>query len=131
MRDPWKKLLAKVKLCASDRASRSRTKEVHIDINDLKKQFTRQHGRCYWLHIPIDMNNIFIPNHPGSPSVDRLDNSKDYTPDNIVICTSFANMGRGRTDVETMEQFLNENNLTKNTGCDHVEISNQEIQGGS
>lgn len=104
--DPWKALLKKVRHSASTHSNRSRTKEVHITVEDLKNQFNKQNGRCYWLGIPINIHNIFIPYHPGAPSVDRLNNKKDYTPENIVICTTYANLGRGLTPVTEMKEFL-------------------------
>ena len=96
VKDPWLKLLKKVELCGSSQASRSRVKRVTITKEDLKEQFSKQDGRCYWFGIPIDINDVYTSNNPLAPSVDRLDNDKDYHKNNIVLCTILANMGRGR-----------------------------------
>ena len=105
-KDPWLKLLKKVELCGSSRASRSRVKEVTITKEDLKDQFSKQGGRCYWFGIPIDINNVYTSNNPLAPSVDRLDNDKDYHKNNIVICTILANMGRGKCGEKTFKKIV-------------------------
>lgn len=105
-RNPWRKLLGKVKLCGSKHASRSREKEVTITEEDLQRQFEKQDGKCYWLDTPINIDDVYTSNNPLAPSVDRLDNDKDYHVDNIVICTSFANMGRGRCTEEKFDEFV-------------------------
>jgi len=107
-KDPWLKLLGKVKLCGSSSASRSRVKEVSITKEDLEQQFLKQGGRCYWLGIPININDVFTTHNPLAPSVDRLDNDRDYEKDNIAICTMFANMGRGKCDKETFKKIMQE-----------------------
>lgn len=106
LRNPWKKLLNKVILCGSAQASRSRIKEVTIIEDDLRKQWDKQGGMCYWLDIPMNIEDVYTSNNPFSPSVDRLDNSRDYHTDNIVICTSFANMGRGRVKEKEFMLFV-------------------------
>ena len=107
-KDPWAKLLGKVKLCGSSSASRSRIKKVSITKEDLEKQFSKQNEKCYWLGTPIDINHVFTTHNPLAPSVDRLDNDRDYEKDNIVICTQFANMGRGKCDKETFRKIMDE-----------------------
>ena len=105
-RNPWKKLLKRVELCGSATANRSRVKEVTITEKDLEKQFSKQNNNCYWLGIPIDIYDVYTTNNPFGPSVDRLDNNKDYHKDNIVICTMLANMGRGRCDSEKFRKVV-------------------------
>ena len=105
-RNPWKKLLNKVKLCGSKHASRSRIKEVTITEQDLINQWNFQSGCCYWLGIPLNINDVYTTHNPLSPSVDRLDNEKDYHKDNIVITCSFANMGRGKINADQFSSFI-------------------------
>jgi hypothetical protein len=106
LRNPWKRLLNKVILCGSAQASRSRIKKVNITEEDLKRQWEAQDGFCYWLGIPLNIEDVYTSNNPFAPSVDRLDNDKDYEPTNIVICTMFANMGRGRISKENFTLFI-------------------------
>jgi hypothetical protein len=105
-KNPWKKLLNKVILCGSAQASRSRIKQVNITEQSLIDQWNKQNGKCYWLDIPMCIDDVYTSNNPFSPSVDRLDNNKDYDVDNIVICTGFANMGRGRVNEKVFRLFV-------------------------
>jgi hypothetical protein len=106
-RNPWLKLLRKVELCGSKIASRSREKMVTITEDDLRNQWDTQNGKCYWLGLDLCIDDVYTSNNPFGPSVDRLDNDRDYTPDNIVICTMFANMGRGRIPAQEFKLFIN------------------------
>ena len=106
VKDPWLKLLKKVELCGSSQASRSRIKKVTITKEDLKEQFLKQDGRCYWFGIPININDVYTSNNPLAPSVDRLDNDRDYHKNNIVVCTILANMGRGKCDKRTFKRIV-------------------------
>jgi hypothetical protein len=71
-----------------------------IDESDLKEIWERQGGRCYWFNIPLDLNLLYkdhpdwYPKHPLAPSVDKIDETGNYTRDNLVICCRFANFGR-------------------------------------
>lgn len=69
--------------------------EVTITIEDLKRIYNEQNGKCYWLGIPMSLEDLFISHSPFAPSVDRIDNQRGYHPDNIVLATRFANKGRG------------------------------------
>ena len=74
--------------------------KILITIEDLENQWKKQGERCYWFNIPLDLMLLYnnhpdwYPKHPMAPSVDRIDDLKDYTPDNIVISCRFANLGR-------------------------------------
>jgi hypothetical protein len=86
--------------------------KVKITEEDLVKVWNRQNGKCHYWNVDLDMDLLFpessnfIPNHPLAPSVDRIDNNKDYTLDNIVICTRFANIGRGSFPYEEMKNVV-------------------------
>ena len=69
--------------------------EVTITENDLRSLWHTQDGRCYWLKIKMSLNDLYVAHSPFAPSVDRIDNTKGYHIDNIVLCTRFANKGRG------------------------------------
>jgi|TARA_R110000851_G_C12761686_1_gene533153 hypothetical protein len=62
-----------------------------------------QKGKCYWLGIDLDLT---MKDNLRKPSLDRLDNSKGYEADNVVLTTLFANTGRRDSTVSQMKSFL-------------------------
>lgn len=46
-------------------------------------------------------------NRDASPSVDRIDNTKDYVPGNVVVVSMRANQVKGTASVQELEQVLN------------------------
>jgi len=123
MKDPFETLLKNVKGNASLRPRRRTISvndgddygtakipyeetEVTITAQDLRNQFQSQEGKCYWLGYTINPNDIFEPRNNAAMSVDRIDNDKGYIPDNFVIVTRFANLGRRTMDVDKFLSFV-------------------------
>ncbi len=135
MRNPFKKMMANVKLSSQNPGStrvitsankdyvNSLQRELKVNKNggtyrehkqhfvditweDLETQFNKQNGKCYWFGIDIDLNEIFIPYSIQAPSVDRINDSIGYTKDNIVITTRFVNLGRGNYSKEKFTEFI-------------------------
>jgi len=75
-------------------------KTFSINEHDIERIFHEQNGLSKWLGIPLDPNDVFRTHYPLAPSLDRLDNSKDYTPDNICLSTRFENWGFNRATDE-------------------------------
>jgi hypothetical protein len=80
--------------------------EVSITLDDLKEQWNKQNGKCYWLGIDMSLEDLMISRSPFAPSVDRLDSSGHYTKDNIVLTSRFANLGRGAYAGEDFKERL-------------------------
>jgi hypothetical protein len=78
--------------------------EHNLTVKDIKELFIKQKGRCYWFNIPL------IPSSnkkdPQQPSLDRLDNNKGYTKDNVVLTCYSANIGRNDNDKNKWENFI-------------------------
>lgn len=66
--------------------------------------FESQQGRCYWFNVPLLPTHEH--KHPQKPSVDRLDATKGYTPDNVVLCCYTANIGRNTSTADTFRKFV-------------------------
>lgn len=84
--------------------SKNRKLENTLTVQDINEMFSKQNGLCYWFKIPL------IPSkdrkHPQQPSLDRLDTSKGYTKDNVVLSCYAANIGRNENNLETWKKFL-------------------------
>ena len=78
--------------------------EHNLTVEDIKELFIKQNGLCYWFKVPLIPSNI--KKHPQQPSLDRLDNTKGYTKDNVVLTCYSANIGRNENDLETWLDFL-------------------------
>jgi hypothetical protein len=121
----WKKLWTNVNMSSRHGAAGARTKnnpklqgrirkgnqstsyhDVLITIDDLKNQWNIQNGKCYWLNIDMSLEDLMISRSPFAPSVDRLDSAGEYTKDNIVLTTRFANLGRGAYDNPDFKERL-------------------------
>jgi hypothetical protein len=77
-----------------------RWKEIHsrckrtkipfrISIDDLRHQFKVQNGKCYYTHRTLTGYQENIENF--SLSVDRVDSSRGYEKDNVVLCGTIIN----------------------------------------
>jgi hypothetical protein len=73
---------------------------------DIERIFNEQQGKSRWLRLPMDPQDVFRKHYPLSPSLDRLDNNKDYTPDNICISTRFENYGFNKSTDEIKDECI-------------------------
>lgn len=60
---------------------------------------------CPILGIPININSGKSGAYKNSPSLDRIDNSKGYTPDNIQVISQQANAMKGSASKEELIKF--------------------------
>ena len=96
----------KIRSTTSYSRGRKKALEVSIDWTDLRDQYYKQNGKCYWLNIKLDLSDNLISWHPLAISCDRIDNAIGYTKENIVISSRFANLGRGAATKDLFIQSL-------------------------
>lgn len=70
-----------------------------LDAHQLRDMFNRQNGTCALFGMPLDETNV---------SIDRLDNSKGYTYDNIQLVTKEANFMRGPLSLDDFRELLDD-----------------------
>jgi len=110
----WKILWANVKLSARYGAGGGRVhkgsseskRELTITLEEIKDIYAQQQGRCYWLGIKMNLEDLEIKDSPFAPSVERLDNALGYVQNNVVIASRFANRGRGAYGGEDFRERL-------------------------
>jgi hypothetical protein len=111
----FKSLMSRIKVSSRKTVIRSPTSysrgrkealDVSIEWEDLRDQYYKQNGKCYWLNIDLDLSDNLISWHPLAISCDRIDNDFGYTKENIVISSRFANLGRGAADKDLFIQSL-------------------------
>lgn len=111
-RNPYKKILKNAQGGQNlnqyqvDKGIQRTVKEVNITEEDIERIFIQQGGLSASLGIPINLDDIFKSHFPLSPSIDRIDNDKDYTPDNIRINTRFENWGFNRASEEDIQECI-------------------------
>jgi hypothetical protein len=75
-----------------------------IDSQFLLETFNKQNGKCYWFG--VDLVTDSGKKHPFQPSVDRLDNSKGYEKNNVVISSLIANFSRNNFDEDLWKDAI-------------------------
>ena len=86
--------------------------KVYITPEDLKEIWEAQSGKCYWFGVDLDLDLLYknhpdwMPKHPLAPSIDKIDVNGDYTKDNVVICTRFANFGRNVCEFDRFHDIV-------------------------
>jgi hypothetical protein len=81
--------------------------DIDIDYEYLKQLWESQNKKDYWFpEYEIELNEIFVPYSIKAPSVDRLDSTKGYVKENVVITTRFTNLGRGNFDGDEFRDFI-------------------------
>lgn len=84
--------------------ARIRNKEFDLTLEQLDIIYERQNGCCYYTGDKFDINYSagYVINKTNL-SIDRIDNSKGYTFENVVLCTKLVNIARRES---TQQEFL-------------------------
>jgi hypothetical protein len=71
-----------------------------ITKDDLVMQYVTQQGLCYYTNLPMDLDSKGNKNKRNIISIDRIDSTKGYTPDNIVLCRFIVNQMKSVLSIE-------------------------------
>jgi hypothetical protein len=85
-------------------AERHSDKPILIDENFVLELFEKQNGLCYWFKVKLQPSSE--PKYPWQPSLDRLDRTKGYEPENVVLACYSANIGRNTASAEIFNMFV-------------------------
>ncbi len=102
-------------------SAKKRKLDCNISNNFLLNQFEKQNGLCYYTSIPLKLTSTRDDKFSGEDqadmdvlSVDRLDSSKGYLEENIVLCCNGINKMKGNVNTEGLKKFLEFITLQKN-----------------
>lgn len=88
-------------------SARSRAKkkgiEVKLSVKFLKQLFEDQKGLCYYSGLPMEMTKV----SRYSMSIDRMDSTKGYTEDNIVLVASIVNTMKNDLPIKDFIDVVN------------------------
>lgn len=84
---------------ALKKGAKERNLEFQITPEDLARIWEQQGGRCYLTGIKLSMGENANDTENITWSVDRIDNDRGYTPDNIIIIHKAVNMSRGTLSI--------------------------------
>jgi hypothetical protein len=112
-KNPWKRILSNAKGAQNGWNRKHQRLGVNRPVKsfsctpeDIERIYNEQDGLSKWLQIPLDPMDVFRKHYPLAPSLDRLDNDKDYTPDNICLSTRFENYGFNKSTDEIKTECI-------------------------
>jgi len=97
-----KKLLNSAKGTSIKRCQRGRECVFDITVDDIERLLEEQDGRCVYTGEDFE----WTLNHPYKISIDRIDSSKGYTPDNIQLVARIVNQAKSDMDDEDFLEMI-------------------------
>ena len=96
---------------ASDKGlNRGKVQEVNFTLAELMKKWEehkKKYGQnCIYTEKPLFYKRDKSQIRGNQISIDRLDNNKPYTIDNIVFCSSYANWVKGQVTIDMCKKIL-------------------------
>lgn len=88
--------------------------ECFLDVHDIVDIAESQNGECHYFKTRLNFNLLFtdhpeyFPRNPLAPSIDRIDCSKPYSRDNVVVCLRFANTGRAACPYNDFVNYISD-----------------------
>lgn len=104
---PFKKLRRNM---LNGRKSRKNKTKIDISLLDIKNLWENQNGKC-----AITKLQMILPKSrrdtnvgPRCASIDRIDNQRGYSIDNIQLVCYSVNLARNKFPIDTIKEFFNE-----------------------
>lgn len=96
--------------------SKKRGIECSLTIENLNSHYTSQNGLCFYTGIPLKPETENEAGHLefNLLSVDRIDPTKGYTNENIVLCCNSINMLKGTSSIDNLQKIFDYISLSKN-----------------
>jgi len=88
---------------ASKQRAKNKNREHNITVEDIKAIYPLD-GCCPIFGMKLEFNSAGF--RENSPSIDRIDSTKGYTPDNIQIISWKANRIKGYASTQELEMLL-------------------------
>lgn len=86
------------------KSNKRRDMEFTLTLEQLDELFDQQNGRCYYTGEKLILaTGAKFAVAETNISIDRIDNAKGYTIDNIVLCTKLVNISR---NLLTQSEFI-------------------------
>jgi len=84
----------------TDIKKRAENKKLEFDLTkeDLIKLYNSNGGKCHYTNLPMSLEKKGMPKY-NTMSVDRIDSTKGYTIDNVVLCLFSINMLKAHHDL--------------------------------
>ena len=76
-----------------------------LTLSYLIELFARQKGRCFYTGVPLRLK-LGFGRCKDSCSLDKIINDKGYTQDNVVLCSSHANLMKSDFTLEELKIWL-------------------------
>ncbi len=91
-----------------------------LTISNVVEQFNKQNGKCHWTGLPLLYGEGVSTLQLQRLSLDRLDTTRGYELNNIVLATNFANRGRGNLPPQLFSEFLTQIGISWVNDCNAI-----------
>lgn len=91
------------RLSSTEWSDRINGREFNLTKEDIELMWTTQEGKCYYTGISMSESKA---KKLADWSIERLDNTKGHTKDNVVLCCLGINLMRQARPAEDLNEFL-------------------------
>jgi hypothetical protein len=89
-----------------DKQKYQTSREDIINLKFIKQLLKKQNNKCYWYNIELEIDSIEGSRNPAKLTIDRLDCSKGYLKDNVVLTCYAANCGRADCSIDNWKLII-------------------------